>query len=54
MKDDGAINRHANRQLGAEQYVTNKMTDALLFAYHGDWLFIEVMTAQVYFLTKNC
>ena len=36
-----------------EQYVTNKMTDAQLFAYRGDWLFTEVMTDQVYFLTEK-
>ena len=29
------------------------MTQAQLFAYHGDWLFTEIMTDRVYFLTKN-
>ena len=29
------------------------MTVAQLFAYQGDWLFTEIMTDQVFFLTKN-
>ena len=29
------------------------MTPAQLFAYRGDWLFTEIMTDKVYFLTKN-
>ena len=38
---------------GKEQHVTDKMTQAQLFAYRGDWLFTEIMTDQVYFLTTN-
>ncbi len=49
----GAINGYDKRCCGAEQHVTDKMTEAQLFAYQGDWLFTEVMTDQVYFLTKN-
>ena len=29
------------------------MTQTQLFAYHGDWLFTEVITDRVYSLTKN-
>jgi hypothetical protein len=29
------------------------MSEAQLFAYRGDWLFAEIMTDQVFFLTKN-
>ena len=29
------------------------MADTLLFTYREDWLFTEVMTSQVYFLTKH-
>ena len=29
------------------------MTLAQLFAYRGDWIFTEVMTENVYILTKN-
>ncbi len=29
------------------------MSDTQLFAYRGDWIFIEIMTDQVFFLTKN-
>ncbi len=50
---DGAISGYAKRVLGAEQHVTNKMTQAQLFRYRGDWLFTEIMTDQVFFLTKN-
>jgi predicted nucleic-acid-binding protein/DNA replication protein DnaC len=50
---NGAINGYDKRCCGAEQHVTDKMTPAQLFAYHGDWLFTEVMTDRVYFLTKN-
>ena len=50
---NGAINGYNKRCCGAEQHVTDKMTQAQLFAYHGDWLFTEIMTDRVYFLTKN-
>ena len=50
---NGAINGFAKRQDGAYHHVTEKMTGAQLLAYHGDWLFTEVMTDKVYFLTKN-
>ena len=29
------------------------LTAAQLFAYRGDWLFTEIMTDQVFFLTKK-
>ena len=50
---NGAINGYDKRRYGAEQHVTDKMTLAQLFAYRGDWLFTEVMTENVYILTKN-
>ena len=50
---NGAINSFAKRKDGVYQHVTEKMTDVQLLAYHGDWLFTEVMTDKVYFLTKN-
>ena len=50
---NGAINGYDKRCCGAEQHVTDKMTEAQLFAYRGDWLFTEIMTDQVFFLTKN-
>ena len=50
---NGAINGYYKRCCGAEQHVTDKMTEAQLFAYRGDWLFAEIMTDQVFFLTKN-
>ena len=50
---NGAINGYEKRCCGAEQHVTDKMTPAQLFAYRGDWLFTEIMTDKVYFLTKN-
>ena len=49
----GAINGYDKRCCGSEQHVTDKMTPAQLFAYRGDWLFTEIMTDKVYFLTKN-
>ena len=50
---NGAINGYDKRCCGAEQHVTDKMTEAQLFAYQGDWLFTEIMTDQAFFLTKN-
>ena len=50
---NGAINGYDKRCCGAEQYVTDKMSEAQLFAYQGDWLFTDIMTDQVFFLTKN-
>ena len=50
---NGAINGYDKKCCGAEQYVTDKMTKAQLFVYRGDWLFTEIMTDQVYFLTKK-
>ena len=50
---NGAINGYDKRCCGTEQHVTDKMTAAQLFAYRGDWLFTEIMTDRVYFLTKN-
>ena len=50
---NGAINGYDKRCCGAEQHVTDKMTEAQLFAYRGDWLFTEIMTDQVFFLTKE-
>ena len=50
---NGAINGYDKRCCGAEQYATDKMPEAQLFAYQGDWLFTDIMTDQVFFLTKN-
>ena len=50
---NGAINGYDKRCCGAEQYVTDKMSEAQLFAYQGDWLFTDIMTDQVFFLTLN-
>ena len=50
---NGAINGYDKRCCGAEQYVTDKMSEAQLFAYQGDWLFTDIMTDQVFFLTQN-
>ena len=49
----GAINGYDKRCCGADQYVTDKMSQAQLFAYQGDRLFTDIMTDQVFFLTKN-
>ena len=53
VANDGAINGYAKKQVGAEQHVTNKMTEAQLFSYRGDWLFTDIMTDRVYFLSKD-
>ena len=50
---NAAINGYDKRCCGAEQHVTDKMTEAQLFLYCGDWLFTEIMMDQVFFLTKN-
>jgi hypothetical protein len=44
VANDGAINGDAKKQVGAEKHVTDKMTEARLFSYHGDWLFTDIMT----------
>ena len=41
---NSAINGYDERCGGAEQHVTDKMTEAQLFAYRSDWLFTEMMT----------
>lgn len=53
IASEGAIQGYASRQEGIEQYVTSKMKDSQLLAYQGSYLFTEVMTEKVYFLTKN-
>ena len=50
---NGAINGYDKMCCGKEQHVTDKMTQAQLFAHRGDWLFTEIMTDQVYFLSTN-
>ena len=50
---NGAINSCDRRHCGAEQHVTEKITETQLFVYRGDWLFTEVMMDTVYFLTKK-
>ena len=50
---NGAINIYNKRCCGAEQYITDKMSEAQLFACQGDWLFTDIMTDQVFFLTQN-
>lgn len=50
---NGTINGYDNRCCGADQHITDKMTEAHFFAYPNDWLCTEVMTDNVYFLTKS-
>ena len=50
---NSAINDYDKRCCGAEQHATDKMPEAQLFAYQGDWLFTDIMIDQVFFLTKN-
>ena len=50
---EGAIQSFSKRKQGSLQHVTDKMTSAQLLAYRGGVLFTEVMTQDVYFLTKN-
>ena len=50
---NGAINGYDKRCCGAEQHVTDEMSEAQLFAYQGDWLFTEIMTDQDFFPQKN-
>jgi hypothetical protein len=51
--EEGAIQGYAKRQEGTEQYITDKMSPAQLLAFHGSYLFAEVMTEHVFCLTKN-
>ena len=53
LDKNDAINGCDKRCCGTEQYVTDKMSEAQLFAYQGDWLFTDIMTDQIFFLTKN-
>jgi len=53
IMEEGAIQGYAKRQEGAEQHITNKMSPDQLLKYHGSYLFTEVMTEHVFFLTKN-
>ena len=53
VNNDGAIHGYAKRYATTSHYRTDKMTAAQYFSYRGDWLFTEVMTENVYFLTKN-
>jgi len=54
VKNDGAIHGFAKRQSGRTIQQRSNMKDkAQYFSYRGDWLFTEVMTQNVYFLTKN-
>ena len=53
VQKDGAIHGYSARQGMAVQRRTNKMTKSQLFKHRGDWLFTEVMTEQVYSLTRN-
>ena len=53
VQKDGAIHGYAKMQGHATLRRTEQMGRALTFAYRGDWLFTEVMTQQVYHLTKN-
>lgn len=53
IADEGAIQGYAKRQAGLEHNLTNKMSSSQLLAYKGGILFTEVMTENVYFLTKN-
>ena len=53
VDNNGAINGYYKMCHGADEHVTDKMTDAQLFVHRGNWLFTEIMTDQVFFLTKN-
>jgi hypothetical protein len=53
IKKDGAINGYDKKCCRSEHHLTEKMTDKQLTVFHGDELFTNVMTQQVYFLTKN-
>ena len=53
VNKDGAIHGYAKRLGRSVNYRTEKMTASQYFSYRGDWLFTEVMTEQVYLLTKN-
>ena len=55
VKKDGAIHGFAKRQAGRTniQHRSNMKDKAQYFSYRGDWLFTEIMTQNVYFLTKN-
>jgi len=53
IKAVGAIQGYDSKQEGVEQYFNSSMTEGQLLAYRGSYLFTEVMTDKVYFLTKN-
>lgn len=53
VNKDGAIHGYSKRLGRTVHHRTEKMTASQYFSYRGDWLFTEVMTEQVYFLTKN-
>ncbi len=50
---NGAINGYDERCCGAEQHVTDKMSETHLFAYRNDWLFTEMMTDRVFFFSRK-
>ena len=49
----GVISCYDKRCDYIKQHITDEMTKAQLFAYFDDWIFIEIMTDKVYFLTNN-
>ena len=51
--DEGAIQGFAKQNMGCQQNVTDRMSASQLFAYQGSYLFINVMTENVFALTKN-
>lgn len=53
IAEAGAIQSYASIKQGNDQHVTDKMKDTQLLAYKGGILFTEVMTENVYCLTKN-
>ena len=53
VNKDGAIHGYVKRMGEATYHRTNKMTRGQYFSYRRDWLFAEVMTQRVYYLTTN-
>ena len=53
VDNNGAINGYYKMCHGADEHVTDKMTDAQLFVHRGNWLFTEIMTDQVFSSQKN-
>ena len=53
IMEEGAIQGYAKKLEGVEKHIKDKMSPDQLLKYHGSYLFTEVMTEHVFFLTKN-